>query len=60
MTPNRCKIKPVYNHYSLIKRDVVNRDKDKLSINSRNLSSSISNNVSKLTYNKYSDVMRKD
>ena len=55
VTPNRYKIKPVYNHYSLIKRDVVNRDRDKLSINSRNLSTSISNNVSKLTYNKYSD-----
>ena len=55
VTPNRYKIKPVYNHYSLIKRDVVNRDRDKLSINSRNLSTSISNNVSKLAYNKYSD-----
>ena len=55
VTPNRYKIKPVYNHYSLIKRDVVKKDRDKLSINSRNLSSSISNNVSKLTYNKYSD-----
>ena len=55
VTPNRNKIKPIYNHYSLIKRDVINRDRDKLSINSRNLSSSISNNVSKLTYNKYSD-----
>ena len=55
VTPNRYKIKPVYNQYSLIKRDVVNRNRDKLSINSRNLSTSISNNVSKLTYNKYSE-----
>ena len=36
MTPNRYIIKLVYNHYSLIKRDVVNRDRDKLSINSIN------------------------
>jgi hypothetical protein len=46
VTPNRNIIKLVYNHYSLIKRDVVNRDRDKLSINSINFSSSISNNVS--------------
>ena len=55
VTPNRYKIKPVYNHYSLIKKDIVNKNKDKISINSRNMSPSISNNISKISYNKYSN-----
>jgi len=53
VTPNRYQMKPVYNHYSSIKKDIFNKERP--SINSRNLSSSISNNVTKLTYNKYSD-----
>jgi hypothetical protein len=53
VTPNRYQIKPIYNHYSLIKKDIFNKDRP--SINSRNLSSSISNNVTKLTYKKYND-----